>query len=404
VIEAPNAIVRDDAQVRCDVVLRCVSAACLPPDTTLALHADANSTVPIEFIAYETDYGEVGTGELVCHVRGEAEDLEAGGTMLGNAGIRNLQVLAMASNAAVLSPHIHVAYEPHPGGQFMALRTLGSDPQGARRTIDVDRTLRLIEALARHPKERRLLLAATNYGESLRRSHATASVHAALHLWMAVENLTEVVTHRLRAEHGAADLEELGEALGVQARENQPRERYEQHVRGTARRREVFGGDDATHRALKEASDGVEHGYMNFGEARTKIDGIFPTAAALIRRSLLRESGIASDDLEVLMTGIFTRPLPLWRPQIVAEGDFARDTAFDYSRPIHLRVEGNIQVEEISADQHATAMSLSSHVRTSDGLEVFVRSVGLAAPGEIRFGAADESGAMGGASEERSEG
>jgi len=285
--------------VHFETVQRVISAACLPADTILSLRASPSSTVALEFINYETDYGAEGAGELICHVRGEADDLETAGVALTNSGIRNLPLLAVAANAAVLAPHVQVVYEARPGGRYRALRTLGEEPQVARRMIDVDRAFRLIHAFSKHPKETRLLRAAENYGEALRRTEAVSSVHALLHLWMAVENLTAVVTDRLLRKHKVTRLVELGAALDVKPRRGRDRP-DDRDVQGLLRRREVFGGDDATHKALREASDGIEHGYKSFGEARDLVADIFERAAATVRRSILQESGLPCEDIEVL--------------------------------------------------------------------------------------------------------
>jgi hypothetical protein len=95
-------------------VQRAVSAACFPSDTIMSLRAGPGSTVPLDFINYQTDYGEAGSGELVCHVRGEADDLDTAAEALANSGRRNLDVIAVAANAAVLAPHIEVIYEARP--------------------------------------------------------------------------------------------------------------------------------------------------------------------------------------------------------------------------------------------------------------------------------------------------
>jgi hypothetical protein len=348
----------------------------------MGLQAGPGSTVPIELISYETDYHEEGSGELVCHVRGEGEDFDTAGVALANAGRRNLDVIAVAANAAVLAPHIEVIYEARPGGHFKAVRTLGEEPQVARRMIDVDRTLLLIQTLEKHPKETRLLRAAANYGESLRRTGPASSVHALMHLWIAVENLTVAIVDRLKREHDAATLAELGAAFGL--RPTRGRDYIDdREIHGYVRRREVFAGDDSTHAALRRASDGIEHGFLSFGDARDLVADIFDTAAAAVRHSILRESGLPDSDVEALMSGIYTRPLPLWRPLLVAAGRFAEDTSFDFRRPVHLRVDADIRIERIDPNEHATFAEIDTQVHALGGLAVNVEAIALTAPGQM---------------------
>lgn len=365
-----------------DSVQRAVSAACLPADTILSLRPSSDSTVPLEFINYETDYGNDGVGELVCHVRGGAEDLDAAAIALTNSGRRNLQLIALAANAAVLPPHIETVYEARPNGSFVALRTLGNDPQVARRTIDVDRTLRLIGAFAAHPRETRLLRAAENYGEALRRTEPAASIHALLHLWIAVENLTVVVAARLMEDAAVDSIAALGVSLGVDPRPGRDRP-FDGDVYGVLRRRDIFAGDDDAHRALREASNGIEHGYLNFGDARRLVDAIFDRAAAHVRTSILRESAIAEEDIVSLTTGIYTRPLPVWRPRLLARGHWTADRQFDFQRPVHIRVDGALRVESIDPTEHATAAAVDTQVRTLNGLKHVLEEVEFGAPGSL---------------------
>ncbi|MEA2184357.1 MAG: hypothetical protein QOF69_3542 [Solirubrobacteraceae bacterium] len=248
-----------------DSVQRAVSAACLPADTILGLIAAADSTVPLDFINYETDYESDGSGELVCHVRGDADSLEAATVPLTNSGRRNLQLIALSANAAVFQPHLEAVYEPRAGGRFIALRLLGSDPQAARRLIDVERTLELIAVLGVHPRETRLLRAAENYGEALRRTEPAASVHALLHLWMAVESLTVVIADRAREETEVDSLSALGVELGVQPRPGREKP-HDADVYGVLRRREVFADDEDVHRALREASNGSSTATSTLGK------------------------------------------------------------------------------------------------------------------------------------------
>ncbi|MBJ7329890.1 MAG: hypothetical protein JHC95_08340 [Solirubrobacteraceae bacterium] len=346
----------------------------------MQLRAAPDSSAPLEFISYKTEYGADGVGELVCHVRGEAEDLDAAATSLTNSGRRNLQLIALSANAAVLDPHLEAAYEPIAGGAFVALRTLGGYPVVARRTIDVDRTLRLIQAFAVHPRETRLLRATANYGEALRRTGPAASVHALLHLWMAVESLTIVVADRAKAEAGVESIPALGQALNIKPRpgRDQPNDG---DVFSALRLRDIFAGDETIHRALREASNGIEHGYLSFGDARVLVGEIFEQAARGIRDAILRESGLSKPDATALRSGAYERPLPAWRPIVVATGSWAPDTDFDFEQPVHLRVDGSIHLAKVDPLKHATEANLDSQVRTLDGLEHRLDRVSLGAPG-----------------------
>jgi uncharacterized protein YbaR (Trm112 family) len=369
-----------------DAVARAVSAAYLPPRTFINVLAGPGATEPIEFIQYRTEYSEVGAGELVAHVRGEATDISDAIWRLLAPAVRNLSTLTLATNAAILVPHLQVAYEPRPGGRFRAIRTLGADPPGALRAIDVLRTGWLIEAIDRHPKEARLVRAVENYAEALRRIQPLTSIPALMHLWIAVENVTRVVTARLEREHGVARTSDLGEVLGVLPR---PKKDFidVRDVTGEVRRRYVFEGDEEAHTSLRRASDGVEHGFSSFGKARELASGIFDRAAQHVRRSILRESGLSDENVETLATGIYAAPLPLWRSQVITEGILSSDTDFDFDRrPMHIRPEARLRVESIASDDHATSVAVDVEMTAPGCPEIQVERSGLDAPGGFHLG------------------
>lgn len=62
----------------------------------------------------------------------------------------------------------------------------------------------------------------------------------------------------------------------------------------------------------------------------------------------------------------------------------------DFGRPIHLRTEAKIVIEEISPGEHATAASLDAQVRTLGGLTHAVDDLRIEAPGTVKV-APDEA-------------
>src|SRR4051794_33431964 len=101
-----------------DVVLRFVSAVLLPPDHVLQLRAAPGSIPMLKSITSQRDSGPDGRGELICHVRGEGDELTTAIDQLGHSAIKNVQVLALGGNAAILPPHLFCGYEPNAGGRF----------------------------------------------------------------------------------------------------------------------------------------------------------------------------------------------------------------------------------------------------------------------------------------------
>jgi len=57
-------------------------------------------------------------------------------------------------------------------------------------------------------------------------------------------------------------------------------------------RDEVFAGDDKALAAMRDASDGFEHGYMDINEVRDLIESKLARSMAFVRRSLVRAASI----------------------------------------------------------------------------------------------------------------
>lgn len=164
-------------------------------------------------------------------------------------------------------------------------------------------------------------------------------------LWMAVENLTQVVFERLCDEHGVARTardakHQLALAMGFQPRLEEPNtpavqslidsgeldpkrlkrdnshlDALDSHMRCDV----LLGGDKACYQQLHEMSDGFEHGYMNFGDVRNK-SAVADAAFGHLRRAILREIGL--DDASPLFDKRFDSPQGVWRPAFEGHGEY----------------------------------------------------------------------------------
>ena len=365
-----------------DVTIRAAAAFSLPPHEIVRLQPGPESGVDAEFIDYVTDYAGTGSGPVVCHVRGNAPDLNEALRVLGNIGGTNLPALSLAANAAMLPPSSIVAYEARDGGSYLAIGSVDPQPvQTARRTISPALSSAFVSAVDRHPDAHRLRLAITNYTESLTRLHPDVGVAAGLHLYIAVENLTDVIARRIQRERDLAGWSELAAELGLRPRAGEDFVR-EGEIRGYLRREYIFDSNAEAHRKMKRLSDGVEHGFIDFAEAREIAEEWFLPAAAQVRRSIFRESGLDAASATELLTGVYERPLALWSVRAVATGILrAQSGAFD--NPLDLHVAGRIEDQTFSPEEHLTRSSLRLEVRI--GGDVNHESTGLhvAAPGSL---------------------
>jgi hypothetical protein len=77
------------------------------------------------------------------------------------------------------------------------------------------------------------------------------------------------------------------------------------------RLRLLFDGDEDTYSKVKRASDGFEHGFLNFHDIRTTALALRESAAGYLRRALLRLSGIPASTVSQLVSHPYTKPFQL---------------------------------------------------------------------------------------------
>lgn len=292
-------------------------------------------------------------GGIVVEATGVAADSTAAVDTLGNAAAPYLHVVALAANAAVEDTEDIVTYappeDPADVGEFFVQRhSQPRSPAASVRDVDADALVTLIQHLVGHPHEERLHRAMAHYRMALSHLDPLNRLLAAESLWMAVENLSQVVLDRLRVERGLPPTPTgkhlLAEALGYRARpaprqhivvtallrlrllspkalrrDNSHLGRLDAHVR----REVIFGGDKACYAALKEASDGFEHGFLDFAQVRSKSE-VADRAFTLVRRAILSEIGVPSNS--PLFDRRYDAPLAAWRPVFEAAATY-RDTA-----------------------------------------------------------------------------
>jgi hypothetical protein len=127
----------------------------------------------------------------------------------------------------------------------------------------------------------------------------------------------------------------------------------------------------------------VEHGFIDFAEARAIAEEWFWPAAAEVRRSILRESGLGAANTTELLTGIYERPLALWPVRVVATGILrAPSGAFD--NPLDFEIAGSVEDQTFNPEEQSTASSLRLEVRTGGGVNHSPAGWHVAAPGSLK--------------------
>lgn len=328
------------------------------PATTLPVHGVRLRNRTCWATDDHSDGAPTFVGAFVAEAAGEFSTKDKAVSELANLANPYFQVLAAIANAAVEEPEDLIAYSPpvdsDDTGEFVVQRhSQARSPAARLRRLTAAEVTPVLEQLLDHPRAERLHRAMAHFRMALSNLNPENRVLSAESLWMVVENLTYVVFERLCDEHGvdstARDakhqvalamrfqpkrLEELN-TPAVQTlidsgeldpkrlkRDNSHLDALDSHIR----RDVLLGSDKACYQQLSKMSDGFEHGYMNFGDVRTK-SAVADAAFAHLRRAILREIGL--HETSPLFDKRFDSPQGVWRPAFEGHGEYT-----DSSGPI----------------------------------------------------------------------
>jgi hypothetical protein len=299
----------------------------LEQDDRIRINASDESTAPIKALrlrnAFGKHQGKLAFSGLVGEAWGLAEAPEDAVETLTPRASQFLDAVAVAGNACVDEPARLLVYAPPTDddvGRFLEQRPCDPwSPAAKVRSVGMRDLRTVIEGIDGHPDSDRIHRAIAHYADALRHLDPLNRLRSGEHLWMACENLGQVILRRrcrevsLPCEPSSA-LGESKHKLAVDAGFN-PVGDSRQHLNdfdAQLRVDEIFAGDRKTYRLLKKASDGLEHGYASFGEAQSLAEASADAAFGLVRSSVLREIGV--DGKSALNGGRYEHPLAGWQP------------------------------------------------------------------------------------------
>lgn len=292
------------------VAMRGPSSAIFRPKHNLLFEKFPTELGPVN-IAYTSRWlkksdGITVPGHLWIEVRGYASDLDTAIGTFANAGLAGISVIATCANAAIGEPQVEIAFESTAGAKerdyFQSFVAPEVGVLHSGRFIDVSATLSTLNSLKVNNDIERLLRATSHYSLALRNwkfGHATMSM---AHLWMAIEALTKVKIRAESAARGASDPNELAALLGVEIKE----------LDSTIRHKFILKGDTECYKQAKEASDGFEHGYLNFDRVIELSQNVRKRMASYVRTSIFDLIGVGGDTKSILLSSPFDAPLGHW--------------------------------------------------------------------------------------------
>jgi hypothetical protein len=201
----------------------------------------------------------------------------------------------VANNGYVGDIYPKIAYAATPSSarrqffQSFNREEKGTVPRPGR-WVEAEATINFIAAVLQHPRSDRLFRAMGQYALALRHWRFGHETLAVAHLFIASENLTKIA---LDAELEAKGLDRSGlaEAWEVDDRA----------LDAEVRRQLIFRGDDDTYAAAKNASDGFEHGFLDFDRVRLLSRDVRNATARYIRHTIVEHSGVDAVHRDTLM-------------------------------------------------------------------------------------------------------
>lgn len=203
--------------------------------------------------------------ELIVEVRGQAISLDEAAAKFGMIARPIATIAGFVANVRVGPLEVHLAYDCTAGStERLFLETFLPDERGAvtegriiRQHLMVAMCMGFFALTTESPRIGRGL---RQYELALREWYLGGEWLALSHLYMAVETLTKAVIRKTTADRGITE-EELARSLGI-VTDDPDRPRWRQILGEQVRQHMIFGGDIDTYKAAKEASDGLEHGFL----------------------------------------------------------------------------------------------------------------------------------------------
>lgn len=297
------------------VVLGADSDARFTEDKSIRILSFPTAVGPVD-ITYLTRHSEEGyespvPREMWIDVRGQAE--AEFGDVIGayaNAGTQFIPTIAVSANAWVGDAEPKIAFEATPDATERSHFTnfvreeSGTMPRPGR-NIDTETTLSLIMAISGHPETERLRRAIQQYAMALGHWKMGHETMALAHLYIGMEALTPVAVRRERERQGADD-DALAKAYGIDERRKGARAGK---LHSEIRRQVLFRGDDEAASKARQASDGFEHGFLDFVKVRGLAQEVRDRTAKYLRTAILKLGDVDTETRNKLEAAPFDTPL-----------------------------------------------------------------------------------------------
>ena len=245
-------------------------------------------------------------GQLCIEIKGTGNSLEEVLIKYANSALIPIPLLALATNAAVEDLEIELGFETTLNvaerEYFQSYVPQESGIVYLGRHINIATTVDLINAVNNNPNQERLMRATSQYLLALSSWKLGKESMSLAHLWMALEALTKAVISSEFVKRDCKTQADLADLLGVELKQ----------LDATIRKKFILKDDEDCYKKAKEASDGLEHGFLGYDKIRDSAKDVRHRMAGYIRVAIIELSGASEQSIATLMAEPFDKPMGRW--------------------------------------------------------------------------------------------
>jgi len=242
--------------------------------------------------------------ELIVEARGPAASLDDAVTTFSAVARPVATMAAFVANVRVGPLDVHLAYDCSPTkSERPFMEAFVPDERGGvssgRRIRPHLMTPASTAFIGLTVDSARVDRALRQYELALREWYLGGEWLALSHLWIASENLTKAVIRKVCADQGVSE-EDLAHAYDVVT--DDPKKPHWSDLLGARiRKAAIFEGDTGTYNTAKEASDGLEHGFLEFNKITANAVKCADKTFRYIRKTILSLLGLPEDIVTELL-------------------------------------------------------------------------------------------------------
>lgn len=299
------------------IVLKAESNARLRrPDESMTFNMDLNgSPAHLKFSTRFTDEGLEAAipRELIVECAGSAATIDEAIDAFGTVGSALATHIAFVTNAAIgpLSPYVAVEATPGIAARdfIQEFGEFDKGPVRQGRAIPTDAVGAIVGLTsAGSHLDIGWATAMQHYAIALTRWRIGWEPFALTPLYTAAEALEKTIV-RQEADRKGLSVGELCRSLGA---------KNERQAGAIYRRAVIFGGDVGFLKAVRDLSDGIEHGSTNLADALTASRDLTPRLFSSVRNCMLERLAPPPDLMELLVGPKYGAPLdPTFRKTVV---------------------------------------------------------------------------------------